>query len=172
MADTKYVPVILTLWTSDELEQLANGQHPKSLAPQRIARFHKQTFEQGAVLSGIDTGLILNMTPSRASQLRQQWEQKYQQTLPSRGSYHDLGRTFTHKQQIIAYHLQGLMPSEIARKMDHDPVCVDRYIRDYERTVPFFNEGQAIAKIAFYTRLSESLIKEYKKIYETTKNCK
>ncbi len=170
MADTKYIPVVLTLWTSEELEQLANGQNPKSLTPQRIARFHKQTFEQGGVLSTIDAGLILNLSPTRVSQLRIQWEKDNRQTLPSRGSYHDLGRTFTHKKQIIEYHLQGLMPSEIARKMDHDVVCVDRYIRDYERTVPFFEEGQSIAKIAFYTRLSESLIKEYKKIYEQTEN--
>ena len=87
------------------------------------------------------------------------------ESLPSRGSYHDLGRTFTHKCKIIELHLQGLMPSEIARKMDHDPKCIDRYIRDYERTVPFFNEGQSITKIAFYTRMSESLVKEYKKIH-------
>ena len=171
MADTKYIPVVLTLWTPDELEQLANGANPKSLSAQRIARFHKQTFEQGAVLSSVDTGLILNVSPSRAAQLRVQWEKEHHQTLPSRGSYHDLGRTFTHKQQIIEYHLQGLMPSEISRKMDHDPACVDRYIRDYERTVPFFEEGHSISKISFYTRLGESLVKEYKKIYEQTNNC-
>ncbi len=172
MADTKYVPVVLTLWTPDELEKLANGQNIKSLTPDRIARWHKQAFEQGAVLSGIDTGLILNYSPTRSSQLRKQWEHDHQQTLPSRGSYHDLGRTFTHKQQIIEYHLKGLMPSEIARKTDHDPVCVDRYIRDYERTVPFFDEGQSISKIAFYTRLSEALIKEYQKIFQKSKNNK
>jgi len=171
MADTQYMPVVLTLWTPDELEQLANGHSPRSLAPQRIARFFKQAFEQGAVLSSIDVGLILNCSPSRVSQLRQQWEKDHQETLPSRGSYHDLGRTFTHKQQIIEYHLNGLMPSEIARKTDHDPACVDRYIKDFERTVPFFEEGQPIAKIAFYTRLSESLIREYRKIYDRSIGC-
>ncbi len=124
------------------------------------------------MLSCVDTGLILNLSPARTSQLRVGWEKQNNQTLPSKGSYHDLGRTFTHKQQIIEYHLQGFMPSEIARKMDHDPACVDRYIRDYERTVLFFNEGQSVVKIAFYTRLSESLIKEYKKIYLQTNNYK
>lgn len=170
MADTKYVPVVLTLWTPDELEKLANGHYPKSLMPDRIARWHQQAFEQGAVLSSVDTSLILNHTPSYSSQLRRQWEHDHKQTLPSRGSYHDLGCTVSHKQQIIEYHLQGLMPSEIARKTDHDPMSVDRYIRDYERTVPLLNEGQSITKIAFYTRLSEALIKEYHKIFEKTKN--
>lgn len=73
--------------------------------------------------------------------------------------------------KIIEIHLQGLMPSEIARRMNHDPKRVDRYIRDFERTVPFFKEGKSIAKISFYTRLSERLVKEYKKIYNKTYNC-
>ena len=169
MANTKQVSVVVTLWTAEELEQLAQGQNPKTLIGQRIARFHKEAFAQHGVLSTVDTGLILNLSPGRISQLRQQWEKEHNEILPSRGSYHDLGTTLTHKRKIIELHLQGLMPSEIARKTDHDPQCVDRYIRDFERKVPFFEEGQLITKIAFYTRLSERLIKEYQKIYNETK---
>jgi hypothetical protein len=172
MAETKYISVVLTLWTPEELEQLANGCNPKSLYSQRIARFHKQTFEQGAVLSNIDSALILNLSHGRISHLRTQWEKEHNEILPSRGSYHDLGTTFTHKRQIIELHLKGLMPSEIARKTNHDPNSVDRYIRDFERTVPFFKDNVAISKIAFYTRLTESLIKEYENIYNSTNDCK
>lgn len=168
MATTKYIPVVLTLWTSEELKLLAEGHDPQSLQPQRIARFHKQAFDQGAVLANIDDGLILNRCESRISQLRRQWEADHNEILPSRGSYHDLGQTFSHKVKIIELHLLGLMPSEIARRMNHDPKSVDRYIRDFERTVPFFKEGKSIAKIAFYTRMSEKLVKEYKKIYDNT----
>jgi len=170
MAKTKYIPVVLTLWTPEELELLAEGHDPKSLQPQRIARFHNQAFDQGAVLANIDDGLILNHCESRISQLRRQWEADHDQILPSRGSYHDLGQTLSHKVKIIELHLQGLMPSEIARRMNHDPKNVDRYIRDFERTVPFFKEGKSIAKIAFYTRMSEKLVKEYKKIYNMKYN--
>lgn len=169
MAMTKQVSVVLTLWTSEELEQLAQGQNPKSLTAQRIARFHKEAFSQKGLLSTIDTGLILNLSQGSTSRLRRQWEEEHDEILPSRGSYHDLGTTLTHKRKIIELHLRGLMPSEIGRKTDHDQQCVDRYIRDFERTVPFFEEGQTITKIAFYTRLSERLIKEYEKIYNETK---
>lgn len=149
MAHTKHIPVVLTLWTPDELEKLAQGQNLNSLNAQRVARFHKQAFEQQGILSNIDTGLILNLSHSRTSQLKTQWEKEHNESLPSRGSYHDLGLTITHKRKIIELHLQGLMPSEIARKMNHDPKCVDRYIRDFERTLPFFEEGQSIAKNSF-----------------------
>ena len=170
MDKTKYTPVVLTLWTTEELELLTQGQDPKTLNAQRIARFHKQTFEQGGVLANIDDGLIINLSQSRISQLRTQWEKEHNETLPSRGSYHDLGKTLTHKRRIIELHLQGFMPSEIARKMNHDIRCVDRYIRDFERTLPFFIESESNSKIAFYTRMSESLLKEYKNIYDETKN--
>ena len=168
MEKTKYFPVVLTLWTPEELELLAQGHDPKSLHPQRIARFHNQAFEQGAVLANIDDGLILNLCQSRISQLRRQWETEHDEILPSRGSYHDLGLTLSHKVKIIELHLQGLMPSEIARRTNHDPRCVDRYIRDFERTAPFFKEAKSISKIAFFTRMSERLVKEYKKIYDNT----
>lgn len=168
MEKTQYIPVVLTLWTAEELALLAEGHDPKSLQPQRIARFHQQSFEQGGVLANIDDGLLLNLCQSRISQLRRQWEAEHDQILPSRGSYHDLGQTLSHKVKIIELHLQGLMPSEIARRMNHDPKSVDRYIRDFERTTPFFKEGKSIAKIAFYTRMSEKLVKEYQKIYDQT----
>jgi len=170
MDKTKYIPVVLTLWTPEELELLTQGTDSKTLYAQRIARFHKQAFEQGAVLANIDDALILNLSQSRISQLKTQWEKQNDQILPSRGSYHDLGKTLTHKHKIVELHLQGFMPSEIARKMNHDIECVDRYIRDYERAVPFFEEGKSIANIAFYTRMCESLVKEYKNIYDETKN--
>ena len=171
MSNTKHVPVVLTLWTPEELEKLAQGQSPKTLAPQRVARFHKDSLKQQGVLSSIDVGLILNLSRSRASQLRVQWEKEHNEILPSRGSYHDLGLTVSHKRKIIQLHLQGLMPSEIARKTNHDPKCVDRYIRDFERTVPFFNENQSITKIAFYTRMSEKLVEEYQNIHNEANTC-
>ena len=169
MAMTKQVSVVLTLWTAEELEKLAQGQSQKTLIPQRIARFHKEAFSQKGLLSTVDIGLILNLSQPSVSRLRRQWEQEHDEILPSRGSYHDLGTTLTHKRKIIELHLRGLMPSEIARKVDHDPKCIDRYIRDFERTVPFFEEGKPIAKVAFYTRMSERLIKEYQKIHNETK---
>lgn len=169
MAETKHVPVVLTLWTPEELELLAQGRPLKKLSAQRIARFHKEAFQQQGVLSTIDVGLILNLSPGRISQVRSQWEKDHDEILPSRGSWHDLGTTVSHKRKIIQLHLQGFMPSEIARKMNHDPKCVDRYIRDFERTVPFFEEGASVTKIAFYTRMSERLVKEYEKIHNENK---
>lgn len=165
MGKIKHRTVILTLWTSEEIEKLAEGHPSKKLLKNRIARLCREAYAQDTLLSMTDVGLILGISPSRASQLRAQWENEQNVTLKTRGSYHDLGMTLTHKKQIIEDHLRGFMPSEIARKHKHEITSVDRYIKDFERTVPLFEEKQPIAKIAFYTRMSERLIKEYYKIY-------
>ncbi len=167
MDKIKHRVIILTLWTSEEIEKLAEGLPLKDLLKNRVARLCQEAYAQDTVLSMIDVGLILGISPSRVSQLRVQWEKEHGETLKTRGSYHDLGMTLTHKKQIIEDHLRGFMPSEIARKHKHEITSVDRYIRDFERTVPLFEEEQPIAKIAFYTRMSERLVKEYQKIYAT-----
>jgi len=166
MDKIKHKSIVLTLWTANELDQLAEGISAKYLLKERIARLCKEAYAQNTLLSMVDIGLIFNFSPSRASQLRAQWEAEHGEFLKTRGSYHDLGMTLTHKKQIIQDHLKGLMPSEIARKHKHEITSVDRYIRDFERALPLFEENKPIAKIAFYTRMSERLVKEYWKIYK------
>mgnify|MGYP005845229389 CR=1 FL=1 len=165
MAQTKHHTVILTLWTPEELEQLAEGTPPRRLLPARIARLCQEAWAQDTVLSMIDVGLLLNISPRYAGQKRQEWEEANHHILKTRGSWHDMGLTFTHKRQIIADHLQGMMPSEIARKQRHEINAVDRYIRDFERVLPLFQEQQPLHKIAFYTRMSERLVQEYHQLY-------
>ncbi len=166
MDKIKHKSIVLTLWTASELDKLAEGVPSRSLFKDRIARLCKEAYSQNTLLSMVDIGLILNLSPSRSSQLRAQWESENDEFLQTRGSYHDLGMTLTHKKQIIRDHLYGLMPSEIARKHKHEISSVDRYIRDFERTLPLFEEKKSISKIAFYTRMSEKLVNEYWKIYK------
>ena len=167
MDKIKHKSIVLTLWTKDELEKLANGTDTVILMKERIARLCKESYAQDTLLSMTDVALMLNISPSRAAQLRAEWEMENNEILKTRGSYHDLGMTMSHKKQIVKEHLKGLLPSEIARKHKHEISSVDRYIRDFERTLPLFQENQSIAKIAFYTRMSEKLVAEYYKIYQT-----
>lgn len=165
MDKTKHKLIVLNLWTDDEIKKMSNGIKPKIVLKERIARLCKEAYAQGTLLSMVDVALILNISPSYAALLRSAWENEHKETLKTRGSYHDLGLTLTHKRQIIKDHLRGLMPSEIARKHKHEKSSVDRYIGDFERTLPFFQENQTDVKIAFYTRMSERLVKEYRKLY-------
>ena len=134
MDKIKHKVIILTLWTSEEIKKLAEGLPLKNLLKNRVARLCQEAYAQDTLLSMTDVGLILGITPSRASQLRVCWEKEHGVTLKTRGSYHDLGMTLSHKKQIIEDHLRGFMPSEIARKHKHEITSVDRYIRDFDST--------------------------------------
>lgn len=164
VSNTLLEPVILTLWTKDEIEKIANGIRPNKLLPDRIARACQEAYSQGGLLSLADLMLIFNISLTTASEKRVLWERQNNKTLPTRGSIHDLGLTFSHKVETINLHLKGYFTSEIARKLNHDPNCIDQYIKDFQRVKPFVKEQAPVYKISFFTGISEKLVKEYIKI--------
>jgi len=115
LADTAQRTVFLDLWTNEEVETLANGTKPRALLSQRAARLCQQAYQQGGLLTVTDLSLILGVSGSRARRAMQDWEEANQQLLPTRSTIHDLGSTISHKRQIVALHLKGYFPSEIAR---------------------------------------------------------
>ena len=161
MAMTKLLPVVLTLVSEEDVRQLNNGRRPGELLPSVVARILLEAEEQGGLLSMTDLGVLLSCSPSTVRKARETWEKRYGRILPTRGTIHDLGTTFTHKRQIIDLHLEGYFTSEIARKTCHDPSCIDRYIDDFQRVLMLKMDGQPLNKICFYTGLGRRLVKQY-----------
>lgn len=133
MAMTKQKTVLLTLVSEEEVKQLSNGHKPRELFPDVVARILLEAEEQGGVLAMNDLAAMLHCSITTVSKAREAWETKNGKVLPTRGSLHDMGRTFSHKEQILDLHLEGFFTSEIARMTKHDPVNVDRYIDDFQR---------------------------------------
>ena len=161
MAITKQKTVLLTLVSEEEVRQLSNGNKPRDLMPDVVARILLEAEEQGGVLAMNDLGAMLHCSTATAMKARAAWETKYGKILPTRGSLHDIGTTFTHKKQIVDLHLRGYFTSEIARITNHDPVNVDRYIDDFQRVFLLAQDGQPLNKICFYTGLSKGLVTQY-----------
>jgi hypothetical protein len=161
MAMTKLRSVVLTLVSEEDVRQLNNGRRPNELLPGVVARMLLEAEEQGGLLSMTDLAVLLNCSPSTVRKAREAWERRYARVLPTRGTIHDLGTTFTHKRQIIDLHLEGYFTSEIARKTCHDPSCIDRYIDDFQRVLMLKMDGQPVSKICFYTGLGRRLVKQY-----------
>lgn len=162
--DTAQRTVVLTLWEQPELETLASGQPPRELLPGRIARVTQEAMAQDALLIQTDLALIFGVSVTSIRKAIDHWHKKTGEVLPLRGVIHDIGMTFSHKRQIVGLHLQGYFTSEIARLTAHDPVNVDRYIQDFQRILEFAQEQSPIERIAFYTGVGHSLIKEYLEI--------
>lgn len=164
LAQTSQKAIVVDLWTREELDQLANGTRPTLLLPQRVARITKQALAQEAVLIQTDLSLMLGVSIASVRKAIEKWQNENNEILPLRGTIHDMGTTFSHKRLIVELHLRGHLTADIARISNHDPVNVDRYIDDFERILEFEKENAPVYKIAFYTGMSERLVKEYQEI--------
>ena len=163
MESCQLVPVIATLITPEELQAVANGARLRELRPQIAARILKEVYDQGGVLPfstvGLLTGLYSVSTISAAVDLF--YGQNPDVVLPHSGTVFDLGRTLTHKQTAVLLKHQGLLEQEIARRINHTPSAVARYLDDDERVGQLWEEGKSAEMISFITGLSLEVVQEY-----------
>lgn len=163
--------VKLQVWTQDEIRRLINGEGFADVLPDRVARLLKSAHEQGGVLSLTDVGLLVGRTPHRISEImRTKYrEQHPDEILPTIGTVFDVGKSITHKAIAVRLHLQGLLLTEISRRMDHHPSRVQRYIDDFQRVAELIDQGIAHNRIHFITGLQPSVVKQHIELYERCK---
>ena len=170
MAQTKLIPVTISIITHQELLELSSGKYLKNLRPNIVARILKEAYSQGGVLSFNDVAIICgtsNVTIKEA--VRKYYEQHPDEVLPHIGTIFDCGATLTHKRKIIKLYLSGLLTKEISQRTNHHPFNVDNYIRSFEQIRGLYEDGKNINQIAFFTKFSQSLIKEYIQIIKELK---
>lgn len=161
---TDMVPVVLTLVHPSDLNRRKNSELWRDIFPDVVARLFQEAYDQGGVLAIPDIVALCGCCYSSAQRARQRWEKDHNLLLPTRGTIHDLGSRPTHKAKIIDLHLQGFSTLDISRMTFHAPPCVDRYIDDFERVLILYKQlgkGRSIYKMAFYSGLSEALVKQY-----------
>jgi hypothetical protein len=160
--DTDLIPVTLTIFANEDIKALKNEDLKfDDRLKIKIKRLLKEAYAQGAVLSNMDLEALLCAQPGRIQRLVKQINDD-EGPLPTRGTIHDLGRTLTHKKQIINLRNQGYLAPEISKKTKHDIKSIDRYLKAYEKVKVLFEETSFNAeKISVLTGLSLSLVNEY-----------
>ena len=162
ISNAKLKSAIVSLITPEEILALAEGTPLPQVRACMIARIITEAFEQGAVLSFDIIGLLFGASPTTVGV----WVKKYYEShpgevLPHAGVVFDLGRTRTHKGPILMLHYQGLLTQEIARRTNHDPLRVDKYINDHQRIVTAHDAGHPLDKICLLTGLSSHLVQQH-----------
>ncbi|MBE9541390.1 MAG: DUF1670 domain-containing protein, partial [Proteobacteria bacterium] len=116
----RYVPVVLSVITENDVEQLANGVPMSVVANNAIARMYKEAYEQGGILSTRDIGLLTLRSPSWVSKMRLNYEKEHDCLLPHTGLLHDMGSCISHKTTIIRKVLvEKKDPADVARECNH-----------------------------------------------------
>ena len=158
----RLVPVILTLVDSSDVEQLARGVPMSVIARQSIARICREAFEQGALLSMRDIGLLVWRDNSAISPMRQRWELEQKTTLPHVGTIQDFGTCISHKTAIIRKVVyEGKDPRRAADETKHSQRAIDRYLKDFHRVKTCYDHMPDIEFITRTTGLSRHLVKQY-----------
>ena len=171
-ANVRFVPVVLTMINEHDIEQLASGVRMSEIAKQGIARITKEAYEQGALLSMRDIGLLTWRYSGAISRYRKQYEKEHNVTLPHPGSLQDMGSCVSHKSMIIKkVEIDKKDPLTVAQETNHSPWAVDRYIKDFNRVRMCYQDGKDTEFISLATGLNKLVVNEYLKIIENTSNC-
>ena len=169
----RLIPVILTLVDCSDGERLASGIPMSTIAQQSIARICREAFEQGALLSMRDIGLLVWRDNSIISTMRKKWEAEQQTTLPHVGSIQDFGTCITHKTAIIRKVVyEGKDPRRAADETKHTLRAVDRYLKDFHRVKTCYDRMPDIGFVVRVTGMSKHLVNQYVAIIKENENPK
>jgi DNA-dependent RNA polymerase auxiliary subunit epsilon len=158
----RYVTVILTLISEDDVRALVKGVPMSSIAKSAVARVILEAYQQGALLSMRDIGLLTWRYSGAVSQLRKAYEQETETCLPHTGNLHDMGSCISHKATIVTKVVREKKdPLNVARETKHTLLAVDKYLKDYHRVKMCSEKNWDIEFIHRITGLSKPVVKQY-----------
>ncbi len=92
------------------------------------------------------------------------------ENIPLRSTQKDIGRTTTHKEQVVKLWLEGNEPAYISKATNHSIDAVSRYLQTFKRVIALTLEGTDKTSIAFLLSISKSLVTTYQELFEKYNN--
>ena len=161
---------IVSVITPEEIKELENGAKMQKVRPKIAARILKEAYAQGVVLSLPSLGLILSQSPGWMQKIIERYKkQNPDDFLPHAGTVLDLGRTVSHKEQVVRLYYKGMLTQEIARRIGHHPDRVDRYVNDHLRIVEAYKAGHNVEEISFITKIQSNVVMQHLEIHNKMK---
>jgi hypothetical protein len=159
---TRLVPVVLDLVTADDVDDAVAGSVRAKTRPKKVLRLFRQAYAQGGLLTEADVSLVLHLPINTVSAVVLKHERETGETIPRRGTIHDMGRSVTHK-RIICYKrlVEKKTTSQVAEETFHSPEEVEYYVQCLRRVLLCLNSGMAEEDIAAATGRGRSLVREY-----------
>jgi hypothetical protein len=159
------VPVILTLVDDTDITRLSTGEPPFRVAEDSVARLLREAYNQGALLSMRDIGLLTWHYGSVISQWRKNFEDRHQELLPHPGNVQDFGSCLTHKVAIVVKAIYEKKDTlKVAQETKHTQQAVDRYLKDFHRVRICYRQNPDMQFICQVTGMSRHLVNQYLEI--------
>ncbi len=167
LGETEMVEVTLTIDSGVEDEEVRARESLKGVRRGRILRLVDEALEQGGVMTQEDLARTLRVT-TRTIRRDVSALKKEGYLLHTRGQLKGVGRGQTHKVRIIESWLDREGYEQIARKLHHSSQAIKRYVSTFLRLVTLHQKGSTPEEIAFLTKSSVRLVKDYLVVYEAT----
>jgi len=85
--------------------------------------------------------------------------------IPLRSTKKGIGRTTTHKEQIVKLWLEGHEPDYISKATNHSVDAVSRYLQSFKKVVALTLEGKDKTSIASLLSISKPLVTRYQELF-------
>jgi hypothetical protein len=159
---TRLVPVVLDLVTVEDLDDAVSGSVRAKTRPKKVLRLFRQAQSQGGLLTEADVSLLLHLPINTISAVVLRHERETGQTVPRRGTIHDMGRSVTHK-RIICYKrlVEKKTTSQVSEETLHSPEEVEYYVQSLRRVQLCLSANMCEEDIAAATGRSRSVVREY-----------
>lgn len=158
------VSVTLTVDAGKEDQEVFREYGSKSLRQTRIVRVADEALEQGGVLTQEDLADLLRMDIRTIRRdIRELLEREVR--VPTRGLYHDIGPTVSHKVRIVGLYLEYKTYSEILRITRHSTASIQRYIQDFRRVAHCHRQGIPLPEIGHIAGISPRHALDYAEPY-------
>ena len=80
-------------------------------------------------MTNAEVAILLKISSPTISKYVREWEEITNTLVPRRGTIHDMGRSLTHKVEIInKLFLEGKSVEQVSRETYHSPAAIHRYI--------------------------------------------
>jgi DNA-binding CsgD family transcriptional regulator len=167
LAEAPLVTVTLTLSNDAEDLPIRERHGVVGLRRHRLQRICREALQQDGLLTVEDLANRIFNCGERTVCRDIQALKKQGITLPLRSTVKDMGRTLSHRCDIVRLWLLGKEYSQIARDSFHSVPSVQNYVGKFKRVVALTLEGFDAFTIAFLVRISSSLVKHYQELYQT-----
>jgi len=166
LKDAKLVSVNLTLCDDRTDLVIREKQGVVGLRHHRLERVCREAFQQGGLLTVEDLANRLFNCGQRTLCRDIKVLRNKGINLPLRSTIKDMGRTLSHRSDIVRLWLVGKEYSQISRATFHSIGSVRNYVNKFKRVVSLTKEKYDVFTIAFLVKISSTLVKEYQQLYE------
>ena len=161
LVECELVPVTLDFFTEEDLQ----AETMEDLKLQKIIRYTEKAKASGAFLSHADLAYLLGISTSVIERLQAAQIQENIIPFPTRGREADMGRSVTHRAEIIKLWMEIYTETEIVQRTGHSYASVENYLTAFGRFLLLKQQKMPLPAIRKILSCSMKLVEAYEELY-------